>query len=629
MKTLEELSKVQTRNKNELYHLDREQSDIEKRIAAIFKKKELYFIKFEFQSNGFTLTCFHSDKGWFLFNQENLDDLIIFLNDKSKILVGFKNAEYEDIILKLFYFNSDISSDVVESLMNDLKKKKTGQLIRTLRKNKTEQLIRSTTKKPLPWNASIDLYRVTNKKYSIQKWANSLKPEMTYISTESTENNSDLIQKYCKKSVLLIRDLFVKFLPEIEIRNTLRLKYGISHLMIKHDSKIGEEILIKEYELRSGKKLPLPSVHVVDNESFSISEIMSHKIKFVSLPLNTFLENIKKIHGTHQNVSSRLKQEITLTQFEFTFGAGGLHSLDKPRVIIPNESQMLIDLDVTSYYPMIMSNDRIIPIHLKTFFSTTLGDLAKQRIEAKNASDTDKAKALKIILNSVYGNLGNQFSSLYDPIARLNVVINGQLYLLMLLEQLILSDFEIVSANTDGVTCLISRERVDEFSRIANDWEVKLNFQLESLEYQKYVRRNINSYLALTNTDDIKLKGEFAGSISEAPIIAMALRSYFIKNESVESTVMKEQNMANFAYFFQASNGFTLEQENRLIHSTVRWYVSAKSARTLYKTRENERFKLPNGKKAKIINDLPSKRPEDLDFDHYIQKANKIINSII
>jgi DNA polymerase elongation subunit (family B) len=77
-----------------------------------------------------------------------------------------------------------------------------------------------------------------------------------------------------------------------------------------------------------------------------------------------------------------------------------------------------------------------------------------ERLEAKKAGDKGKAEALKIIINSFYGNFNYPYFYAYDPKSAYTVTINGQLYLLMLVEQLEFNGYAVISANTDGVTYL-------------------------------------------------------------------------------------------------------------------------------------------------------------------------------
>ena len=68
------------------------------------------------------------------------------------------------------------------------------------------------------------------------------------------------------------------------------------------------------------------------------------------------------------------------------------------------------------------------------------------------------ALVLKIVINSVYGKLGFENGNLYDRLAVLKTTINGQLMMLMLVEELELHNIHVLSANTDGIVIKLINE---------------------------------------------------------------------------------------------------------------------------------------------------------------------------
>ena len=130
-------------------------------------------------------------------------------------------------------------------------------------------------------------------------------------------------------------------------------------------------------------------------------------------------------------------------------------------------------------------------------------------------------EALKIVVNAIFGKLGDENGPLLDLKALYATTINGQLYLLKLIEMLSIKGFQNVSANTDGIITEIPIERYDEFVSICKEWEALFNFQLEFTKYHKYVCYAVNDYIAIKdsyvdtlNEDDIKKKGLFLTDIA-------------------------------------------------------------------------------------------------------------------
>jgi DNA polymerase elongation subunit (family B) len=72
---------------------------------------------------------------------------------------------------------------------------------------------------------------------------------------------------------------------------------------------------------------------------------------------------------------------------------------------------------------------------------------------------------------------------LYDEKPLLQVTVNGQFYLLMLIERLQKIGVRVISANTDGVTVIVKDSQKERYFEICKEWEKELNFSLEFVEY--------------------------------------------------------------------------------------------------------------------------------------------------
>jgi hypothetical protein len=113
------------------------------------------------------------------------------------------------------------------------------------------------------------------------------------------------------------------------------------------------------------------------------------------------------------------------------FGVGGLHSKD---TAFDFEG---IGVDVTSMYPSIILAGGCSPAHLdeETFTGIYRGIL-EQRLELKRAGDKLASNALKLILNSSFGQMNYKYSPIYSPREFLNITISGQLSLIALSDRL-------------------------------------------------------------------------------------------------------------------------------------------------------------------------------------------------
>ena len=66
--------------------------------------------------------------------------------------------------------------------------------------------------------------------------------------------------------------------------------------------------------------------------------------------------------------------------FEFVFGLGGIHGSIESEVVESDEEHMVLDLDVTSYYPSLAIGNHFYPEHLGETFCEVYAGLKKQRV---------------------------------------------------------------------------------------------------------------------------------------------------------------------------------------------------------------------------------------------------------
>ena len=141
-------------------------------------------------------------------------------------------------------------------------------------------------------------------------------------------------------------------------------------------------------------------------------------------------------------VRKRINKTITINEFgnEIQFGFGGLHGAH--RTIRKQKNVKL--LDVASMYPNI-----ILILNVLGEASQKYKSILDRRIAIKHV-DKILSDALKLILNSVYGNLNNQYSILDNPNGALSVCAYGQIALYELCKR-IAPFTTILNINTDGV----------------------------------------------------------------------------------------------------------------------------------------------------------------------------------
>lgn len=225
--------------------------------------------------------------------------------------------------------------------------------------------------------------------------------------------------------------------------------------------------------------------------------------------------------------------------------------------------------------------------------------------------------------------------------------------------------FRVISANTDGVTSIVKKEKLEQFRQIYKKWENITMLEMEEAVYKKYVRRDVNNYIALTDYGKFKYKGVF--DYNREPhknhsmmIVPIALEKYFFEKVPVEQTITNHEDIFDFCKAVKATGDAHLELwtykdgilNKETLQKTCRYYVSNTSS-TLMKCMPplDEKIKNPNqislfdfvedvkedtprehnvekGYQIQLFNQSFLSDNYNINYDYYIEECNKIINVI-
>jgi hypothetical protein len=89
---------------------------------------------------------------------------------------------------------------------------------------------------------------------------------------------------------------------------------------------------------------------------------------------------------------------------------GGVHSVNEPEIFIPNNDEILEDVDVDSMYPSISVSQGLFPAHLGKAFIKVYSAILSERLEAKRNGNKLKNETLKLSVNGLSGNLQSPYS---------------------------------------------------------------------------------------------------------------------------------------------------------------------------------------------------------------------------
>lgn len=447
------------------------------------------------------------------------------------------------------------------------------------------------------------------------------------VSPETILSVQDMvtIKEYCINDLDTTIDLYNAIKSRLDVRRDMICDYGYSVLSMS-DAQIAEFVI--KHEL---KKI---NPHVDFKAKTNISKITYKAPDFIQFTTPLLKKTISLIEHTEfeilSNGSVELPKEITdldikigFTQYQL--GIGGLHSKEKSQIVIPNKNQYLIDKDVTSYYPSIILNLGLYPKQLGRDFLTIFKNKVTERLQAKRRKDKVKSEVLKIIINGSYGKLGSPYSALYAPDLMLTTTLTGQLSLLMLIESLELNGIKVVSANTDGIVSLLSKDKKELFETLCQDWELFTGFGLEDKEYKALYSRDVNNYLALTD-NDFKGKGIFTlNELSKNPqadICIEAVIAFLKDNAPLEKTINDCKDVRRFLSVRAVTGGAVYKGD--YLGKVVRFYY-AKNGTSIHYAKNNN--KVPKSDGCKPLMEL-TELPNDIDYVRYVREAEGILESI-
>lgn len=320
------------------------------------------------------------------------------------------------------------------------------------------------------------------------------------------------------------------------------------------------------------------------------------------------------------------KGSVTIQEFdcEIEFGFGGLHGVHKH--IKRAENVKL--LDVASMYPHIILN-----INGLGQATQKYKDLLDERVQIKH-KDKVRSDALKLILNSVYGNLKNKYSTLNNPKCAVTVCAYGQIALYELCRRL--STFAtIININTDGVAFI---PHSDDYKRVWHEWENDFTLTLEEDDYDLFIQKDVNNYVAKKG-DSLTCKGgdvtryhsDAIFKNNNARILDIATVDKLVYGKDVLDTLLDHLDQPHlYQYILQAGGTYqgTYDQDDTKHERVNRVFASKEDGFCLFKKRQDDgmvRF-ADAPMKMFLWNDECDKLEnfeKIVDLNHYYQIINK------
>ena len=343
------------------------------------------------------------------------------------------------------------------------------------------------------------------------------------------------------------------------------------------------------------------------------------------------------------------KLEISVGECPVTIGFGGIHGA------IPNyfwseqedPEEAIRNKDVGSYYPHLCTINGYTSRNIPS--PQVYENVLESRMKAKAAGDIATANALKLVCNTTYGCLLNQYNDLYDPLMGRSVCISGQLYLLELARHCYqdIPGLKIVQLNTDGIMIQCRKEYLSQLDEICDEWQSRTGFELETDSVIKIAQKDVNNYVEIQEGGKAKAKGGYlvkgistvgAFNINNSCcIVATALKEYFVNGTPVEETIENCNDIFQFQIIAKAGAKYkeayhVVGDRKEQVQKVNRVYATADTRYgKLFKVKaeDDTTAKIESLPEHCIIDNDNQLTIADVDKNFYIEMARKRVNDFM
>ncbi len=461
------------------------------------------------------------------------------------------------------------------------------------------------------------------------------------VGTTLTREQVDVLKKYNHHDVSMTKAFYHKSLDMIHFREELTRKYA-RDFMNHNDTKIGKDYFVMKLEEagvscydysdkgRTPRQTKRPVIHLRDA---ILPWINFEQPEFTRVLQWLKAQSITETKGVFTDLTA------TVNGFTFVFGLGGIHGSVESEVIESDAEHVIVDLDVTSYYPNLAITNGFHPAHLGKEFVSIYKHLFEQRKQYPKKSA--ESAMLKLALNGVYGDSNNQFSVFYDPLYTMTITLNGQLLLCLLAEGLMtIPGLRLIQVNTDGLTVLVPRSHkvLVDLARMA--WQERTGLNLEEAIYKAMMIRDVNNYIGVFEDGSTKRKGAYeykmgwhqnAGGL----VVAKVAEKVLVEGAPIRQTVQQWPEIMDFMLRTKVprSSYLAIEwdgQPPQQLQNITRYYIAEGGGR-LFKwmpplkgKQEWRKIGVESGWGVQPCNDIREAGKLPVDFDYYVREVEKL-----
>lgn len=500
----------------------------------------------------------------------------------SQILVGYNNYYYDDRIIQEFLSMLDKDVSYINKRIKQVNDLIIGNKFTTRFRNEFVSL---------DVFQQIDVGRPSLKMIEANKGISIEESTVPFdIDRPLTEEELAATVYYCNYDVDQTIDIYkdrihTYFVPKINlVKRVIKDEKDFSrHLRFNTTTLVGNLFKQKEYG----------NTELVGSDVYKVVPVEVEKawLNFKeNLFINTNKNNEAHIEGEHKNISVRD------LDCDIEFGYGGLHGVpveNKGNIIVAKDVKLL---DVASLYPTIIGNLKLLGIYTDDYIQ-----MKYDRLKVKH-TDKPLSDSLKLILNSTYGVMNSKYSPINNPVGAYSVCFYGQSLLYDLSKELYKVDCKLININTDGVAFTTDNE---EYKDVWKKIEEKYNITLEEDRFVKWIQKDVNNYIAVTEKGKVKVKGGAFSKYQKTAshnyknysnaIVDKAIVEYLTNDIKPLNTVLKHKDDKELFQMILKCGGTyigTVDEDKNLLSNKVNRVFACKKnnpKRTkLYKAKKRE-----------------------------------------
>jgi hypothetical protein len=465
------------------------------------------------------------------------------------------------------------------------------------------------------------------------------------VGTVLNQQQTEVLHRYNKHDVDQTKKFYHQTLDMIQFREELTRKYD-RDFMNHNDTKIGKDYFVMKleeagvacYDFGPKGRTPRQTKRPV----IALKDAILPWIEFEHPEFNRVLnwlkaQSIIETKGVFTDLTS------TINGFTFVFGLGGIHGSVESEVIESDAESIIVDLDVTSYYPNLAITNGFHPAHLGKEFVSIYKYLFEQRKSYPKKSA--ESAMLKLALNGVYGDSNNQFSVFYDPLFTMSITLNGQLLLCLLAEGLMhIPGLRLIQVNTDGLTVKVPREHklLVDMARAA--WQLRTGLNLEEAVYKAMMIRDVNNYIGVFENGSTKRKGAYEYDMGwhqnhGALVVAKVAEKVLVDGAPIRQTLQQWPDIMDFMLRTKVprSSRLAIERDGvtSQLQNITRYYIAEGGGRLFKwmpplkaKPEQWRKIGVESGWGVQPCNDIKDAGKLPVDFDYYVQEVEKLCLSL-